>query len=620
MNEYGFLIQELKLTGQNKKEASITFKNGLNVVTGPSDTGKTFIFQCINFMLGGSTPPKDIPESGGYDTAQLNIYSYSSQSVFSLTRSLKGDGHFKVLHQGIEKVLAAKHSAKDEDSLSGLLLRLSNFNDKRLRTKKNGTTRSMSFRDVAHLSIISEDDIIKESSPVITEQYISATVEKCAFACLISGEDDSSIVQVEDAKEKKRSNQIKETVSNEFISATAKKIEALGIKNDIEFIRQELKKLDNCILMYNNELNKVRNDIQLLEEERKAHWEKLTKAESRLNVVKELSLRFSLLHDQYQSDINRLDAISESGKRLGEISSDHCPFCGAESCYHNIEKQEHQVDPLAFAIACDSEMLRTKGLIADLELARRDVNNEIGQLEQEIRQTQDQLGIVNAQIKDDLKPNASRIIKQLQECQKGKEILSIGIFMNEQLNEFEGIKHNFMDESSSTNEKTIFAEVGTRYTEAFAKEMEKRLRAWNFPNIDRVVFDLKDYDVLLSGERRTSHGKGVRAITHAAFTLSLLRYCIDNNLPHSKVVVIDSPLVVYKEPETTEEDFSIDVKAAFFTDIAKSFQDAQVIILENEVPPDNIIKDETANIIQFTKTDLGRSGFIPQSKGVDDEQ
>ncbi|MFW2579931.1 hypothetical protein, partial [Aliarcobacter butzleri] len=59
-----------------------------------SDTGKTFIFQCINYMLGGSTPPKSIPESENYNLVSLIIETYDGKE-YKLERSLHG-GNFNL--------------------------------------------------------------------------------------------------------------------------------------------------------------------------------------------------------------------------------------------------------------------------------------------------------------------------------------------------------------------------------------------------------------------------------------------------------------------------------------------------------------------------------------------
>jgi hypothetical protein len=155
------------------------------------------------------------------------------------------------------------------------------------------------------------------------------------------------------------------------------------------------------------------------------------------------------------------------------------------------------------------------------------------------------------------------------------------------------------------------ARVRSDEAEAFSQEVESLLRSWHFPGLDRVTFSEGDQDIVISGRARASHGKGVRAIAHAAFNLALLRFCLKEEMPHPGFVLIDSPLVVYREPDTDEGGFSHDVKDAFYWSIAEDFHASQVIIFENEDPPSELSGD--ANIIRFTGTSHGRQGFIPRS-------
>ncbi len=46
-------------------------------------------------------------------------------------------------------------------------------------------------------------------------------------------------------------------------------------------------------------------------------------------------------------------------------------------------------------------------------------------------------------------------------------------------------------------------------------------------------------------------------------------------------------------------------------DIASSFSDAQIIILENEAPPVQLVDSKKINFIAFAKTNEGQHGFIP---------
>ena len=54
------------------------------------------------------------------------------------------------------------------------------------------------------------------------------------------------------------------------------------------------------------------------------------------------------------------------------------------------------------------------------------------------------------------------------------------------------------------------------------------LKAWHSPEVDRVHFDLKTRDIVINGKSRISYGKGLRAMTRAAFTVGLLEFCRQN--------------------------------------------------------------------------------------------
>lgn len=77
---------------------------------------------------------------------------------------------------------------------------------------------------------------------------------------------------------------------------------------------------------------------------------------------------------------------------------------------------------------------------------------------------------------------------------------------------------------------------------------------WSFPGAERVHFDANSRDLIIAGKGRGARGKGLRAITHAAFTIGLLDYCKSKSTPHPGFVILDSPLLAYRAPEGTEED------------------------------------------------------------------
>ena len=115
-NQSALQIRNLVFIGPQKKTSSLEFASGVNVICGASDTGKSFIVEAIDFLLGGSGPLRDIPERIGYDRAIIGIETRENGG-FSFQRSVEG-GEFKMypgLYPGIPidehgTRLSAKHA------------------------------------------------------------------------------------------------------------------------------------------------------------------------------------------------------------------------------------------------------------------------------------------------------------------------------------------------------------------------------------------------------------------------------------------------------------------------------------------------------------------------------
>ena len=189
-------IKTVRVIGANKPPAEVSFAQGFNVTSGASNTGKSYILQCIEYGLGAGKTPKHVEESVGYESVQLEVVS--GGDTFTIERSLKG-GDARIFGTDATgsllppRFLAEKHSPTDPNTISGFFLQHTGFWNKRVRTSKSGELRSLSFRDLARLLIVDESNIISHASPLLTGQYTSETAERSVFNLLLSGVDDSSI-------------------------------------------------------------------------------------------------------------------------------------------------------------------------------------------------------------------------------------------------------------------------------------------------------------------------------------------------------------------------------------------------------------------------------------------
>ena len=75
----GFTLKCLRATGKDHSLSELRFTNGLNVISGASDTGKSYILECIDFMYGSDKLPRRIEESKQYDFILLEIEDKSGK-------------------------------------------------------------------------------------------------------------------------------------------------------------------------------------------------------------------------------------------------------------------------------------------------------------------------------------------------------------------------------------------------------------------------------------------------------------------------------------------------------------------------------------------------------------
>jgi hypothetical protein len=605
----GFQLDRLTLTGRGVPSAEVRFRAGLNVVSGPSDTGKTFIIQCIDFMFGASTTPKSIPEAERYDTVRLGIKVNGDARTVELERSLRG-GEFKLRIEGqADRVLGAKHTAGDKSSLSHYLLSLTGLASKKVRTNAQGKARDLSFRDLARLILVDEEDVIAEKSPIHTGQFTSVTVESAVFRLLLTGVDDGSVVAGDDPKVARGRQAGKAEVLELLLKSTQGRLSELQLPGDEQAWREHLLTIEAQAEEAEKVLAAEQQSAAALEERRRAAWAVLRRSESRSAVLTELQQRFALLHEQYASDLRRLESIAEAGTRLGQMSEERCPVCGAPSEHQEHEHRQTEANPVDVAQACRAEAAKISTLIRDLDATRIENAERIRVLMAEIVEAKRDLKSAGEELQDQLKPRVEVALQTFRDSQSQRDVYRRAMELLGRVNEFQGLLSEIRGDAVTASTSLPSAKVRTDEAEEFSAEAEALLKRWRFPNLGRVTFSDRDQDLVISGRQRASHGKGVRAIAHAAFNLALLSYCVKQDRPHPGVVLIDSPLVVYREPDAGEGSFSREVKDSFYKSLTEDFKNLQIVIFENEDPPSDIAGG--ANVIRFTGAQHGRPGFIP---------
>ena len=259
---------------------------------------------------------------------------------------------------------------------------------------------------------------------------------------------------------------------------------------------------------------------------------------------------------------------------------------------------------------------KTLKLLQDLETTRAATAAEVEQLQVTRDTRQRELNAISAELKGLMDQHVDVAAKKVDELRAHAETCRKALELLERVQELEELLEAANKPKKKGKTDVAGAAVSTAQADPFSKEVEALLKAWHFPDLDRVFFSENDQDVVISGRARKSHGKGVRAITRAAFNLALLRLCVENERPFPNFVLIDSPLLVYEEPDADEATFPQDIKKHFWESVKTSFAEAQVIIIENkrQLPGDGSLED--VNVELFTGNEQGRRGFIPHGGGA----
>jgi hypothetical protein len=617
----GLRLKSLAFHGPVRAAAVIEFGPGLNVIYGASDTGKSFIVNTIDFMLGGKGPLRDIPERVGYDQILLAVETLDGEK-FTIVRSAEG-GAFR-LYDGLYsetrpqdegRPLGEQHSDKSDDNLSAFLLSKLDLSHKRIRRNKRGDTNSLSFRNVARLLIVDEEEIIQQRSPLSDGNYTADTPNSATFKLLLTGVDDSALSssRPKTAEEQSRGAQIE--LLDQLIDDYRKQVKELaGPRYELE---DQLERLDDTMKSQSEQLSLTEAEFRSYSVQRRDVAKRMEDFRNRLAEVTALLDRFALLEIHYRSDIERLKGIEEAGSLFTALGESSCPLCGAAPEHHHpADDCDGNVDRVVAAARVEIGKIELRQ--AELRETIERLRKEAVSFERRLPALELSLTTLSSQIDRVVAPNLRELrssYKQL--ADKGGEIRE-ALAIHRGLNDLEDRKAKLEGGDELTGGSTNMSDVdlSTSTADKFATLVQKILVAWHFPQIDRVHFDTKVRDLVINGKSRTSYGKGLRAITQAAFTLGLLEFCRRNETPHAGFAVLDSPLLSYKAPEGREDDLrGTDLKDRFYSYLAAWSDDRQVLIIENTDPP--VAVQTLPQATHFSGIPgFGRAGLFPPEQGT----
>ena len=78
-------IREIRLSGARLADASVKFGPGPNVIAGESDTGKSYLLHCLDYIFGADELKKRIPYAEPYEKLTVEFQNSAGEYLCLVT-------------------------------------------------------------------------------------------------------------------------------------------------------------------------------------------------------------------------------------------------------------------------------------------------------------------------------------------------------------------------------------------------------------------------------------------------------------------------------------------------------------------------------------------------------
>tara|TARA_R100000049_G_scaffold432_1_gene1023 strand:+ start:63492 stop:65306 length:1815 start_codon:yes stop_codon:yes gene_type:complete len=597
------ILQKLIATGLRKPEAEILFRGNGTLVRGPSDTGKSYIRDCLWYLLGGEKVPKEIPESKGYTNLYLQLET-SENDIYTIKHSLLG---------GVAEIFnGEKEDINTDEPLSDdvgvFLVGLSGAKGKLVlrSTSKRGP---ITGGDLRHWSLISQPAMISEEKTT-GESYSSRTQRKASFSVFLTGQDDSAVILAQSKDEKLKNKTFSIAIAND-LERIKKEVPDGRTKSEIE---DALSKVNLTLDILSSQQKERSSELREIRNSLAATISELSTVESKLNQSLLMASRFSLLDEKYVSDLDRLRAVVDGIAVFDALPSQPCLLCGTPIDSQLDSNEVLTETVLKQQLAMEAEAKKIEALRGGLKDALERENIIISELTSHVEILKEQFTRISHQEKTALQNSVSEFSADPKQLAEAKTEYSAQLQIFEEMDRLVA-EQEIISKLISTKKGAAIKRQTDVDAVKVGEIVKTLLYSWGFKEINTVDLEAVDCDIKIDGRQRLSYGAGKRAIFLSALIVALMQHALDNGHPHLGVVVLDSPLKSYSDPNNAAEATvsPITVRDLFYDWLSKWTGPGQVIVLENEP-----VKQDTASRlspIEFSGVlDKGRAGFYPVVK------
>lgn len=592
-----FYIKNITVSGEGKEDSVVDFIDGLNIVSGPSNTGKTWILKCIDFLFGSDNPPFTV-EHTGYHLVRMTVES--AGKILTATREIGNektknkivvDSNIPKIESGIYATQKGKRSVNVDLWPKLIGIEPGQTIIGRITT---GKRYALTWRSISHMFLIKSESIIKENPILLPPQNTAETPALSALLFLITGNDFSSVDSIDNKDiQVARKKAVVDFINGRLQSFAKRKNELsdIEIRNPAK-IQELADKIVSEIIGLEQEMNSAIMRLKQVSVELSSLYEKLTESIM-------LQSRFAELKTRYIADIKRLSFIIEGEtQRQGLVRNKKCPFCE-----HAIQER---ISPTYFDAAA-SEMKRTELQLKDLTESETDVLSRIQTLRQQINVLEKEKTNLDLLLNKELKPKLSAQRLSLAEYKKAIAIQSEidAIFR------FENSLREELIKKETEEDKELAFKIKSHFTAEIITGIEERiveiLKVCNFTGYNSAHFGIENFDLTVNGLSKSGNGEGYCAFLNTVMALAMMEYLTQSGVYAPSLLVVDSPILTLMERNGKTETESI--KNGLFRYLLDNQDNGQIIIIDQKIP--DLDYEGNAQVIRFTQDEAeGRYGFL----------
>lgn len=319
-----FMIEKLRVSGAGKIDGVVTFTDGLNIIQGRSNTGKTWILKCIYYLFSSDTRPYS-PLTGYTDIEGV----FMTERYGRITISRKLDEEKMMVTAESAEVDGGEYDTnyKKDNSryINDLWLRIIGLNETIEVPKTARYARErMSWTNIASVFFADENEIDKSESIVIKDsRYETPLIASLYF--LLTGDYKKGIQEItkpEVATAKKKA--VVDYIEEQVAALTEKRVSYIMQLEELNGID-----IENEMQELTERIQEVQQEIKELMEENTAIVRQMAEYQQEDASCRVLLDRYESLISQYKADLQRLDFISKGEQTVKDLPTDGiCPFCG----------------------------------------------------------------------------------------------------------------------------------------------------------------------------------------------------------------------------------------------------------------------------------------------------